>query len=181
MNLWTDGSVAPTNPGPGGWAVVTETECLVKGNEPNTTNIRMEGLAIIAAMKFAHSLGRDCIIRTDSQLWCNTVLQWGLTWKSRNWVKSNGQPVANVDLVEEALLWFHRRPGQPVRLVWVRGHGSNAGNLMADYWANKAREEGVAVRAATPRERTNCPPGCPCLCHDGYGGAHPNQRCVGQG
>jgi hypothetical protein len=26
--------------------------------------------------------------------------------------------------------------------------------------------------------RSNCPTFCPCLCHDGYGGAHHGQRCV---
>lgn len=142
IELWTDGSVAPTNPGPGGWAVTTETQCLVKGSEPNTTNIRMEGQAIIAAMKHAHAIRSDCIIRTDSQLWVNTLMQWGRKWRSNGWMKSNGQPVANVDLVEEGLHWFW---GRPVQLVWVRGHGSNIGNLMADRWANKAREEGVSL------------------------------------
>jgi hypothetical protein len=31
-----------------------------------------------------------------------------------------------------------------------------------------------AERAA----RSNCPTTCPCLCHDEFGGAHPNQRCA---
>lgn len=26
--------------------------------------------------------------------------------------------------------------------------------------------------------RSNCPPMCPCLCHDDFGGAHPNERCA---
>lgn len=146
--------MAPTNPGPGGWAVVTETRCLVKGSEPNTTNIRMEGQAILAAMRYAHQQRQRCIVRTDSQLWVKTLMEWGRTWQANGWRKSNGQPVANVDLVEEGLRWFW---SQPVQLVWVRGHGSNAGNLMADFWANKARQEGVAAAAAqiTPGLKRN--------------------------
>lgn len=27
------------------------------------------------------------------------------------------------------------------------------------------------------KRRKPCPVKCPCLCHDGFGGAHPNQDC----
>ena len=48
--LWTDGSASP-NPGPGGFAVLEEKDGEVKpvvlGRDKDTTNIRMEGLAMI--------------------------------------------------------------------------------------------------------------------------------------
>ena len=32
------------------------------------------------------------------------------------------------------------------------------------------------MKPKKPR-RKKCPPKCPCICHDGFGGAHPNQDC----
>ena len=53
--LWTDGSASP-NPGPGGFAVILEQDGdgtpVALGRADNTTNIRMEGSAIIAAIKY---------------------------------------------------------------------------------------------------------------------------------
>ena len=56
--LWTDGSASP-NPGPGGFAVIDEEsgKPVALGKEKNTTNIRMEGLAMISAIKYAGSDG----------------------------------------------------------------------------------------------------------------------------
>jgi ribonuclease HI len=153
LQLWTDGSAGPTNPGPGGWSVTTETELVVKGHETNTTNIRMEGRAIIAAMR--HADGEYVAIRTDSQLWVNILSQWAVGWERRNWIKSNGQPVMNLDLVQEALAYYRARP---VQLQWVRGHNGNRGNTCADYWANRAREEGMQQNPviAAPVQKRNC-------------------------
>ena len=50
--LWTDGSASP-NPGPGGFAVIENGKPVVLGNETESTNIRMEGLAMIAPMENA--------------------------------------------------------------------------------------------------------------------------------
>ena len=55
--LWTDGSAVP-NPGPGGFAVIEvhdgRGEPVVLGRDDETTNIRMEGKALIAAIKYAN-------------------------------------------------------------------------------------------------------------------------------
>ncbi len=59
--LWTDGSAMP-NPGKGGFAVIEEFpdgtgEPVALGREENSTNIRMEGLAMIAGIKYAIESG----------------------------------------------------------------------------------------------------------------------------
>jgi ribonuclease HI len=54
ITYYTDGSCEP-NPGAGGYAVIRDMEVKVLGGEPaggQTTNIRMEGFAIIAALIF---------------------------------------------------------------------------------------------------------------------------------
>lgn len=51
--LWTDGSAEP-NPGPGGFAVIEvksdDGMPVTLGSEEDSTNIRMEGKALIAAI-----------------------------------------------------------------------------------------------------------------------------------
>ena len=54
--LWTDGSASP-NPGPGGYAVLENGKPVALGREKESTNIRMEGLAMVAAIKYAGEEG----------------------------------------------------------------------------------------------------------------------------
>ena len=135
--LWTDGTAVP-NPGPGGFAVIEEQEDgsgkpAILGSEPNTTNIRMEGLAMIAAIKYADKKG--CEIHSDSEFWINVLTKWADTWAKNNWRKSSGE-IKNLDIVKELYELYHT---YPVKLVWVRGHVGTELNELADHWANEAR------------------------------------------
>lgn len=130
--FWTDGSASP-NPGPGGFAVLEAGKPVVLGGEPETTNIRMEGLALLAAMKVA--AGEECEIHTDSEFWVNVLTKWAPGWKRNGWKKKTG-PIANLELVQELYEWYTT---QPVKLVWVRGHVGTEMNELADRWANRAR------------------------------------------
>lgn len=133
--LYTDGSASP-NPGPGGYAVVEGGQPVALGSEPgDTTNIRMEGMAIVAALEVAG--GEDCEIRTDSEFWINVLTKWAPGWASRGWRKSGG-PIKNLELVQEAYDKYYGYTGQ-VKLVWLRGHDGEQGNELADEWANRAR------------------------------------------
>jgi ribonuclease HI len=138
-NFWTDGSAEP-NPGPGGWAVIEQTDDagnegkpVALGGEPDTTNIRMEGNALKAAMELAR--GEVCEIHTDSEFWVNVLTKWAPGWKANGWKKKTG-PIKNLELVQE--LYGLYSAGN-VNLVWVRGHVGTELNEMADEWANKAR------------------------------------------
>lgn len=135
MNTYfTDGSASP-NPGPGGFAVILNEQPVVLGSEKGeTTNIRMEGKAIIAAIK--HAQGNECIIYTDSQFWVNVITVWSLTWEKNGWKKKGGE-IKNLDIVQEVCPLYRN---SKAKLVWVRGHADDAGNILADEWANKARE-----------------------------------------
>lgn len=150
--LWTDGSAVP-NPGRGGFAVLEiidgEAKPVMLGREDNTTNIRMEGQALIAAMEYAGAEG--CEIHTDSEFWVNVMTKWAPGWRKRDWHKSDakkkihddgtvewkGGEIANLDLVIK-LDELYRK--YPVELKWVRGHVGTEYNELADKWANKARE-----------------------------------------
>jgi len=137
ITYYTDGSASP-NPGPGGFAVIQDQKPVVLGGEPDgnkTTNIRMEGFAIIAALK--HAASQPCEIYTDSEFWINVITKWSIAWEKNGWKKKGGE-IKNLDIVKEVCPLY--RESQAV-LVWVRGHNNDPGNEMADFWANKAREQ----------------------------------------
>jgi ribonuclease HI len=134
ITYYTDGSCSP-NPGPGGFAVIKDTEFAIVGHEDMSTNIRMEGRALLAALNDAN--GSECQIFTDSEFWVNVVNKWSSAWESNGWIKKAGE-IKNLDLVKE-VCYAHKQ--SHTKILWVRGHVGNISNEMADVWANKAREE----------------------------------------
>lgn len=131
--FYTDGSAVP-NPGPGGFAVICDEKPVALGKEQNSTNIRMEAEALIAAYALAKA-GDE--IHTDSEFWINVVTKWAPSWKSNNWTKKSG-PIKNLDLVQKLYKVYESKP--EVKLSWTRGHIGTTGNELADEWANKARK-----------------------------------------
>lgn len=130
---YTDGSCEP-NPGNGGFAVIKDMEVCYLGGEPDSTNIRMEGLAIMAALVDAN--GEECTIYTDSEFWINVITKWSIAWEKNGWKKKNGE-IKNLDIVKEVCPLFRQ---SSATLIWVRGHNNDPGNEMADHWANEARK-----------------------------------------
>lgn len=132
--FFTDGSCSP-NPGPGGWAVIENKKPVAIGRAEDSTNIRMEAVALIEAMKLAD--GEPCEIKTDSEFWINVATKWAPGWKKKGWKKSSKGEIQNLDLVKEVLELYEA--GQ-VRLTWVKAHVGTEENELADEWANKARK-----------------------------------------
>lgn len=150
--LWTDGSASP-NPGPGGFAVIEISDGgarpAVLGREADSTNIRMEGKAMIAAMKYAGEEG--CEIHSDSEFWINVLTKWAPGWQKNEWHKAADRKfdkegnfigwkessIKNLEIVQELYELYCK---YPVKLVWVRGHAGTEYNEMADEWANRARQ-----------------------------------------
>lgn len=131
--FYTDGSCSP-NPGPGGWAVIENGQPVALGSDKASTNIRMEGQALIAAMKVASN--ESCIINTDSEFWINVITKWAVGWEAKGWKKPKGE-IKNLDLVQEAYALYK---DSNTKLVWVKAHVGTADNELADEWANKARK-----------------------------------------
>ncbi len=135
VRAFTDGA-CKGNPGPGGWGVLLrwgETEKELWGGERQTTNNRMELMAVIAALE---SLKRPiCIeITTDSQYVKRGVTEWMARWKRNGWRTADKQPVKNRDLWErlDGALGSHR-----VSWHWVKGHAGHPENERADRLANQ--------------------------------------------
>lgn len=143
IEFYTDGSCQP-NPGPGGYAVIHLGEPIALGYEPVSTNNRMEGLAILHALRIAGR--RDCTIFTDSMLWVNILTEWAPRWRSHGRAKT----ILDLDVLDPAYRLYN---GSRAELVWVRGHNGVSGNMAADYWANKARVLGrEGMLWSTPEE-----------------------------
>ncbi len=139
VEIYTDGA-CKGNPGPGGWGALLrygKNEREIYGGEAQTTNNRMELMAVIQALS---ALKRPCNIKltTDSKYVMQGMQQWLAGWKARGWKTASRQPVKNQDLWQQldALTSQHK-----IDWHWVRGHTGNPGNERADELANLGVEE----------------------------------------
>jgi ribonuclease HI len=132
IEYYTDGSASP-NPGPAGFAVIKNGAPYIYGGEAKSSNIRMEGLAILAALQDAD--GAECAITTDSEFWINVLTKWAPVWQSNNWTKKGG--IKNLDIVQPL---FKLYQNSQAKLIWTRGHVGTELNELADEWANNARK-----------------------------------------
>ncbi len=141
VEIFTDGACSG-NPGPGGWGAIMRTKGIEKelsGGEKDTTNNRMEMMAVIAALE---ALQRGCRVKitTDSQYVMKGMLEWLPGWKKRNWQTAAKKPVKNIDL------WRRLEKAAETHQLeweWVRGHQGHVENERADQLAVAARDIAV--------------------------------------
>ena len=136
VTIYTDGACSG-NPGPGGWAAILMAGGAKKelsGGEADTTNNRMELMAVIEGLR---ALKRPCKvdIYSDSAYVVNAFGQnWLDKWTRNGWKNSAKAEVANSDLWKELLslttmhnVTFHK----------VKGHADNEFNNRCDELAVK--------------------------------------------
>ena len=139
LKIWTDGSCLG-NPGPGGWAFVATDGTHVAercGGEENTTNNRMELMAVLRAITAAHRHS-EIEIHTDSQYVKNGMTSWLKNWKKNNWRTRDRKPVKNQDL------WMAldtAATNTKIHWVWVKGHAGEEFNERCDELARTAAEK----------------------------------------
>lgn len=129
--VFTDGSAHP-NPGPGGWGAVYVVEGEVvdqaHGNDPDTTNNRMELTALIAGYDLVPD-GVATTVYSDSKLCVDTIKKWAPGWEGQGWRRKAG-PIANLDLVKDLYARAQARP--EIALEWIAAHSGNRWNEYAD-------------------------------------------------
>jgi ribonuclease HI len=135
VHVYTDGA-CKGNPGPGGWGALLQAgvqEKEIFGGEAQTTNNRMELVAVIRALQALKRPSR-LVIHTDSQYVQKGISEWIHGWKARGWLTADRKPVKNADLWREldALAAGHQ-----ISWRWVRGHQGHPGNERADALANR--------------------------------------------
>ena len=133
IEIYTDGACSG-NPGPGGWGAIMRWnghEKELSGGEDDTTNNRMEMMAVIKALE---ALKKNSTVKvyTDSTYVQKGVTEWMAGWKARGWKGANKKPVKNKDLWLriDALVQSHH-----VEFHWVRGHDGHPDNERADQLA----------------------------------------------
>jgi len=138
VDIYTDGGADP-NPGIGGWAALLKAggrEKVLTGNEPWTTNNRMELTAAIEAFK-ALTRRSTVHVHTDSEYLQKGITEWAEGWRENNWQRK-GKKIPNADLWKDLLLIIERHD---VEWHWVRGHSGNRSNERVDRLARQARLE----------------------------------------
>ena len=143
IELFTDGA-CKGNPGIGGWGALLrfgETEKRLHGGEKETTNNRMELMAVIQGLE---ALKEPCQVRitTDSKYVLQGMTEWLANWKRRNWQTAAKKPVLNADLWRrlDSVAASHE-----LEWHWVKGHSGHRENEIADQLAKLGIDE---LRAA---------------------------------
>ena len=136
--IYTDGA-CKGNPGPGGWGALLRAadgaEKELCGGELETTNNRMEMMAVIEALS---ALKRPChvVLHVDSQYVLKGMTEWLQGWKAKGWRTAAKQPVKNVDLWQRLDALVHQSEHR-IEWQWVKGHAGDPGNERADALANR--------------------------------------------
>ena len=136
IEIFTDGACSG-NPGPGGWGALLrqgDRTREMSGGESQTTNNRMELMAVIEALK-ALKKASAVTLYTDSRYVMDGATRWLKSWQARGWKTADRKPVKNEDLwraLDEAMARHQ------IDWRWVRGHSGHVENERADQLARAA-------------------------------------------
>ena len=134
IQIFTDGACSG-NPGPGGWGAILRYKAHEKelsGGEAETTNNRMELMALIAALE---QLKEPCEIDlcSDSQYVINGLQKgWAKGWRARGWKKADKSPALNSDLWARLL---DLSEAHTIHYNWIKGHAGHPENERCDRMA----------------------------------------------
>jgi len=130
VEIYTDGACSG-NPGPGGWGVLMRYNGHEKemcGGEDETTNNRMEMMAVIKALE-ALKKASHVKLYTDSKYVMQGITEWMDGWKAKNWKTASKKPVKNKDLWVQIDDLVNQHS---VEFIWVKGHAGHPENERAD-------------------------------------------------
>ena len=136
IEIYTDGS-SLGNPGPGGWgSVFVEGAKIIKelgGFDKDTTNNRMELMAVIETLKYiSKNHKKDSItIFADSSYVLTGITSWIFNWEKNGWRTANKKEVLNQDLWKE-LISLIRNYDNKINWEKVKGHSGHVYNDRAD-------------------------------------------------
>jgi len=131
VEIYTDGACSG-NPGPGGYCAILiygEFEKVVSGCEVETTNNRMELLAVIKGLE---CLKEKCNVNlySDSQYVIEAFNQeWIFAWEQNGWKTAGKKQVKNIDLWQKLLEQYRTHK---INFIKVKGHADNEYNNRCD-------------------------------------------------
>lgn len=95
VTIWTDGSCLENPGGAGGWAAIIGPVELA-GNEPRTTNNRMELTAVLRGLDAVRP-GSRIEVFSDSTYVVDGLNTWRHGWRENGWRRKR-HPIPNADL-----------------------------------------------------------------------------------
>lgn len=131
VDIYTDGACSG-NPGNGGYCAIlmyNGAEKVISGAEKETTNNRMELLAVIKGLE---ALKERCIVNlySDSQYVVDAFNKgWITSWIANGWKTAGKKEVKNVDLWQSLLELTNTHT---VNFIKVKGHADNEYNNRCD-------------------------------------------------
>lgn len=132
IKIYTDGSCknnGSTNAAGAYGYIITQHNNIIKKfvkKEYQTTNNRMELMAIITALYETDFLNDNIEIYTDSAYIHNCITQqWYIKWLNNNWKNSKKQPVKNKDLWEKLIPFIQKNN---LTFKKVKAHTNNLSN-----------------------------------------------------
>lgn len=137
VKIYTDGS---HKHGIGAWAFIIVKSgkiiCEEFNSQKKTSSNRMEFQAAIEALKSLPPQSRAKLY-TDSRVMLEALEQCP-RWNENGWVKNQGQPIPNVDLLQELhdLNLQHR-----IDWIWVKAHSGIEFNERCDQLCIRARSK----------------------------------------
>ena len=133
VQLFTDGACSG-NPGPGGWAFilrhpVSNKEMEQSGGESDTTNNRMELMAVIRGLE-ALKRATHVELFTDSEYVRQGLSLWMPKWKANGWRRSTGPrskggTIKNLELWKQLDQLIARHQLKFTRVAGHSGHPEN--------------------------------------------------------
>ena len=111
-----------------------EHEKMLSGAENDTTNNRMELMAVIQGLR---ALREKCDVEVvlDSRYVMDAFEKgWLTSWQRNGWKTAAKKPVKNQDLWEELVQAFE---AHEVRWTWVKGHSGHEDNERVDEEARR--------------------------------------------
>lgn len=142
LKIYTDGSARnngkKNSVGGFGFIVLNETipiETYSSHRYRKATNNQMELLGILTAIERYGNDQEWICIYSDSMYALNTVTEWMYSWCANDWVKSDGTPPENLDIIKKIYKFIVKKKYK-VHFEFVKGHAGITCNEIADRLAN---------------------------------------------
>lgn len=135
--VYTDGA-SRGNPGAGGYGAIimfpTGKVLEIGGKEDNTTNNRMEMMAVLKSLEVIEERTKEgeTVIFSDSAYVVNGISGWMFSWEKNGWKTKEGNIVLNQDIWKDLFGICFRLKNRGLKMEKVPGHAGVILNERAD-------------------------------------------------
>lgn len=138
IEIYTDGSCRKTKEGGIGVVLLSTHKILeISKSFRDTTNNKMELMAVIEALHVVHIKEIPIKLYSDSGYVCNAINKnWITTWMNNGWINRNNKSIANIDLWKVFMNEYEKFSN--IQVIHIKGHKGICYNERADKLATNA-------------------------------------------